>query len=73
MNTQDIAAPDLLRVADIAMLLRISRSRTYALIKSGAIPSVRFGGTLRVPRRAYERWIASHDELALGAVQASGK
>ena len=47
----------LLRPATVAEELEVSRSRAYELIKSGAIPSVRIGNSLRVPRAALERMI----------------
>ena len=47
----------LISPATVAEELEISRSRAYELIKSGAIPSVRIGNSLRVPRAALERMI----------------
>jgi len=48
----------LLRPVEVAEELAVSRSRAYELIKSGVIPSVRIGNSLRVPRAALEQMIA---------------
>lgn len=51
METND-DLPDLLTVPEVQEYLRIGRSTAYGLVKAGEIRSVRFGGTLRVPREA---------------------
>jgi excisionase family DNA binding protein len=45
----------LLRVADAAELLQISRTKLYELIARGEVPAVRIGGSVRVSRRELER------------------
>jgi excisionase family DNA binding protein len=60
---------DFLRPADLARLLGVTRSRIYQLLSSGELPSVRIGGAIRVPRVAWERWVASISERALAGVQ----
>ena len=47
----------LMRVEEAAAMLAISRTRAYALVQSGVIPSVRLGGTLRVPVRQLREWV----------------
>lgn len=47
----------LLRPAEAAELLGVSRSRLYALLAEGRLPVVRIGQTMRVPVRELERWI----------------
>ena len=49
----------LLRPAEAAEALGVSRSRCYELIKEGGIPSMRIGTAVRVPRVALEQWVAS--------------
>lgn len=39
-------------VQEAAMVLGVSRSSAYELVRSGAIPSLRLGHRLVVPRRA---------------------
>jgi excisionase family DNA binding protein len=47
--------PLLLRVAEAAQLLQISRTKLYELIGRGEVPAVRIGGSVRVSRRELER------------------
>jgi excisionase family DNA binding protein len=60
----DREKPMLLRVSEAAALLSLGRSKTYELIETGKLPSVRLDGALRVPRAAIER-------LAADAVRAT--
>lgn len=50
----------MLRASDVAALLGLSRSEVYRLIGRGAIPAVRIGRSVRVPRR----WVESQAEVA---------
>ena len=45
----------LLRVAEAAEMLAISRSSLYQLMSAGEVRTVRLGRTLRIPRRELER------------------
>jgi excisionase family DNA binding protein len=47
----------LLTVRDVAVALRLGRTRTYALLRSGEIPVIRVGRAVRVPRDGLHRWI----------------
>jgi excisionase family DNA binding protein len=47
----------LLRVEEAAAMLAISRARAYSLVRSGVIPSVRLGRSLRVPLRQLREWV----------------
>jgi excisionase family DNA binding protein len=47
-----------LRPAEVAATLGIGRSKAYELIAAGDIPSIRLGGSLRVPVEALRAWIA---------------
>jgi excisionase family DNA binding protein len=44
--------PDLCTVRQAQAFLQASRTSTYNLIKTGAIPSKRFGNLIRVPKTA---------------------
>ena len=44
--------PDLVSPADVQRFLQISRNSVYTLLASGAIPSLRFGRLIRVPKSA---------------------
>ena len=41
-----------LTVMELAELLRVSRRTAYILVSSGQVPSVRVGGSIRIPRAA---------------------
>jgi excisionase family DNA binding protein len=49
-----------LRPAEAAELLSISRSKAYELIAAGVLPSVRVGGSVRVPAGQLHAWIDQH-------------
>lgn len=50
--------PIMLRPVEVAALLGLSRSEVYRLIDRREIPSVRFGRSVRVPRRWVEQQAA---------------
>lgn len=52
-----VTEPLLLRPSEAAVLLGVSRSRLYELANAEAIPSLRLGGSLRIPRRHLLGWI----------------
>ena len=49
-----------LQLADVAEILNISASQTYALVRSGELPAIKIGGRgqWRVERTALEDYIA---------------
>jgi excisionase family DNA binding protein len=49
---------EMLKPEAVAHQLQISRTKAYALIKSGEIESVRIGGNRRVPREALNSYIS---------------
>ena len=52
----------LLRPDEAAEALGISRSKCYALLAAGRLPSVRVGASRRVPLDALQHWIAEQTE-----------
>jgi excisionase family DNA binding protein len=48
----------LLQPGEVAETLGISKSQAYMLIKSGDIPSIRIGTSVRVQLEALREWIA---------------
>ena len=48
------------RVTEAAERIGISRTKCYELIKAGKLPSVRIGGSVRVPVDALKQWIQEH-------------
>ena len=55
-----------LRPAEVAQALSIGRTKTYSLIASGVIPSVRIGGSVRVPVDALNQWVHDHTSSSGG-------
>jgi excisionase family DNA binding protein len=53
-----------LTVEEAAERLGISRNHAYASVKSGAIPAIRIGRRLLVPKAALERKLAIQDAFA---------
>lgn len=55
-----MAADRFLQLADVAEILNISSSQTYALVRSGELPAIKIGGRgqWRVERSALEAYIA---------------
>jgi excisionase family DNA binding protein len=51
-----------LRPMEVADIIGLGRSKTYLLIKSGVIPSVRLGASVRVPAEALNKWIQTQIE-----------
>ncbi len=49
----------LLRVSEVIEATGLGRSKVYELIASGELPSVRIGGTIRVPVVTLHSWIKS--------------
>ena len=49
--------PMLLTVRDVEAELQLGRTRTYELVRSGAIPVLRVGRAVRIPHDALRRWI----------------
>ena len=48
----------LLRVVEVAELLSIARSKAYAMVQAGELPSVRLGKSIRVPAKALNDYVA---------------
>lgn len=48
----------LLTVQDVQDLLQLGRSTVYELIRTGELPSVRIGRSVRIRRETLESWLA---------------
>ena len=57
--TTEAVPHDLLTIPQVQARLQVNRDRVYAMVRSGEIPSVRIGGGIRIPRLAYEAWLAT--------------
>jgi excisionase family DNA binding protein len=51
------AGLNLLTVAEVATLLRVSKMSVYRLIHSGELEAVRFGRSFRVPKAAVDAYL----------------
>jgi excisionase family DNA binding protein len=56
MSTSE-PCPLLLTVKDLEAELQLGRTRTYELVRSGVIPVLRIGRSVRIPREALRRWV----------------
>ena len=52
----------LLKAREIAEALGVGRSKTYELMQTGALPTVRIGRSVRVPRIALEESVRAQPE-----------
>lgn len=57
--------PELLTVREAADLLAVSEKTVYRLARSGQLPHVRLGASVRVPRAALLRWVDVQVERSL--------
>lgn len=53
----------LLKVSEVAALLRVSQNLVYELVAQGQLPVIRLGRVIRVPRTALERWIEQQAQI----------
>jgi excisionase family DNA binding protein len=64
------ARSPLMRVAEVAEVLGLSRKRCYELVAAGAIPSVRVSQrSIRVPRVSLDAYLAALAERSTLALQ----
>jgi excisionase family DNA binding protein len=54
----------LLHVAEVAIILGMGRSKVYEMVSAGALPVVKIGTAVRVPKKALLEWIEKHTEKA---------
>ena len=50
-------APDLMTVAEVAAMLRVSKMTIYRMVESGHLPAMRIGRAFRVPRASVARFL----------------
>jgi excisionase family DNA binding protein len=61
---------EFLRPEEAGKVLGVRRTRAYQLIRLGVIPSVQIGGAIRVPKQAFEEWLAAANKAAAKRAQA---
>ena len=59
----DTTVPRLLRMVEVATVLGVSRSKAYQLARANTIPTVRLGGSVRVPAEALAKWVEARTQL----------
>ncbi len=52
----------LFKPAEAAELLGLGRSKVYALVASGGLPSIRIGRNVRIPAEALRQWVRDQSE-----------
>ena len=55
----------LLKMEEAADALSVGRSKMYAMVQAGVVPSVRLGGEVRVPADALRAWVAARTAESL--------
>ena len=50
----------LLKASEVQSQLGLSRAKVYQLMQRNILPTVRIGGSVRVPLKALKRWIAEN-------------
>ena len=67
LDTENLASlPTFLTVEEVAEILRLKRSTAYEYIRQGAIPSIRLGHYIRIPKARIIEW------AGLGQVNETG-
>lgn len=64
-------APMLLTVSQAADFIGAGKSTAWRMVQRGELPSVKFGGSRRIPRAWLERWVEALMETA--AVEDQGE
>ena len=59
---------ELLTAQEVSPIIRMPKARVYQLIAEGILPHVRIGKSIRVPRAAFEDWLANQNTSALASV-----
>lgn len=62
-----------LTVADIQKMLKISRAMSYELVNSGVFPIIRVGKAIRIPTRTFQEWLySSNPAISMSDPQKGG-
>lgn len=58
---------ELVRAEEVAIVLGVGRSKVFEMLRAGELPVVRLGRSVRIPRRALDRWIEQRTEHSASA------
>ncbi len=61
---------DFLTMSEVKQILNISLAAAYELAHQKDFPVCRFGGSLRVPRKALMLWIDQHTQMPMSLREA---
>ena len=61
-SDQAVALQKLLTVADVAIILGLSKVKIYDLIKKDGLPTLKINGARRIQPGKLQRWIEQHCE-----------
>ena len=50
---------ELLKVDEVAALLKLGRTKVYQLVAEGELPAVRIGKVLRISAEALQQWLST--------------
>ena len=50
---------EMLKVDDVAALLKLGRTKVYQLVAEGELPAVRIGKVLRISAEALQKWLST--------------
>lgn len=68
LDTENLdSLPTFLTVEEVAEVLRLKRSTTYEYVRQGAIPSIRLGHYIRIPKARIIEWAGLDQENKTGA------
>jgi excisionase family DNA binding protein len=57
MTAEQQAWPELMTVAEVAAIMRVSKMTVYRLVHSGEIEAIRVGRSFRVPKQAVDQYL----------------
>ena len=57
-------------IREVGEMIERTPTRVRQLVAAGELPAVRVGGRIRVPRAAFDAWLARQNEAALAAVRS---
>ena len=56
-------------IREVGEMIERTPTRVRQLVAAGELPAVRVGGRIRVPRAAFDAWLARQNEAALESVR----
>jgi excisionase family DNA binding protein len=64
--------PPICTIEEVATFLRLGRSHTYELARTGILPAIRLGRSLRIPRAALLAWLETTAQGGQSENEAAG-